>query len=202
MNMWGTQAAFPDLGLNDLFTDDGAKVVDRVFSNKCMHSAADTLNYAYASQYKTLLNPKPKNTMAWISGAGSRQRRAGEAGGACRDLLGRQGHGGSTADGEAISGPDVRTGRQCRTGGNFPESETHCSTPGAATPLFLRCGERTLRWQAGGERLSARAALDRRRPRILAGSAPPMGVGELVQRLEERFGWPCPASVKRWILKR
>ncbi|MFY9832007.1 MAG: alpha/beta fold hydrolase, partial [Methylocystis sp.] len=66
MNMWGTQAAFPNLDLNDLFTEEGAKVVDRVFSNKCMHSAADTLNYAYASQYKTLLNPKPRNTMAWI----------------------------------------------------------------------------------------------------------------------------------------
>jgi pimeloyl-ACP methyl ester carboxylesterase len=65
MNMWGTQAAFPDLHLNDLFTDDGANVVDRVFSDKCMHSAADTLNYAYASEYKALLNPRPKNTLAW-----------------------------------------------------------------------------------------------------------------------------------------
>ena len=40
--------------------------MDRVFSNKCMHSAADTLNYAYASKYKTLLNPKPKNTLPWM----------------------------------------------------------------------------------------------------------------------------------------
>ena len=67
MNMWGTQAAFPDLSLNDLFTDDGTKAVDRVFSNKCMHAAADTLNYAYSSEYKTLLNPQPKNTLAWTA---------------------------------------------------------------------------------------------------------------------------------------
>lgn len=67
MNMWGTQAAFPDLSLNDLFTDDGAKAVDRVFSHKCMHAAADTLNYAYSSEYKTLLNPQLKNTLAWTA---------------------------------------------------------------------------------------------------------------------------------------
>ena len=65
MSMWGTQAAFPDLHLNDFFTDDGTKAVDRVFSNKCMHSAADTLKYAYASDYKTLLSPQPKNALAW-----------------------------------------------------------------------------------------------------------------------------------------
>ena len=65
MNMWGTQVAFPNLHLDDLFTDEGTSVVDRVFSNKCVHPAADTLNYAYASEYKTLLNPKPKNTLAW-----------------------------------------------------------------------------------------------------------------------------------------
>ena len=61
MNMWGVEAAFPDLHMTDLFTADGAKALDRVFSNKCMHPAADTLNYAYASTYKTLLNPHPQN---------------------------------------------------------------------------------------------------------------------------------------------
>ena len=39
--------------------------MDTVFSNKCMHAAADTLNFAYASEYKTLLKAKPNNTLAW-----------------------------------------------------------------------------------------------------------------------------------------
>ena len=45
--------------MTDLFTADGAKALDQVFSNKCMHPASDTLNYAFASTYKTLLNSAP-----------------------------------------------------------------------------------------------------------------------------------------------
>jgi pimeloyl-ACP methyl ester carboxylesterase len=65
MTIWGTAAAFPGLRMNDIFTDDGAKVLDNVFSNKCMHAAADTLNYAYSSEYRSLINPQPKNALAW-----------------------------------------------------------------------------------------------------------------------------------------
>ena len=136
MNMWGTQAAFPDLGLNDVFTDDGAKVVDRVFSNKCMHSAADTLNYAYASEYKTLLNPKPKNTMAWIQalvqGSVAPVKPVapvviywGAKDTVIPPLMGK-----------------LYQGQMCKLGGNvervqLPGEQTHFSTPGAAAPLFL-----------------------------------------------------------------
>jgi pimeloyl-ACP methyl ester carboxylesterase len=136
MNMWGTQAAFPDLHLNDLFTDDGAKVVDRVFSNKCMHAAADTLNYAYASEYKTLLNPKPKNTLAWTL------------------ALVR----GSVAPLKPIAPVIIYWGtkdtvlppvmgkmyqdQMCKLGGNVERvqlagEQTHFSTPGAAAALYL-----------------------------------------------------------------
>ena len=65
MNMWGTQAAFPSLKLTDIFTDQGAKVIDEVLSNKCMHVASDTLNFGYANSYKTLLRDKPSNTLEW-----------------------------------------------------------------------------------------------------------------------------------------
>ena len=66
MTMWGTQAAFPALSLNDIFTEAGANAVDKEFSNKCMHSGADTLNFAYGSQYNALLKPNRDNAQAWV----------------------------------------------------------------------------------------------------------------------------------------
>ena len=66
MNLWGTQAAFPDkLKLSDIFTDEGAKVLDEIYSNKCVHVATDTINFNYGSTYKTLLRPQPQNSVAW-----------------------------------------------------------------------------------------------------------------------------------------
>jgi pimeloyl-ACP methyl ester carboxylesterase len=137
MNLWGTQAAFPNLNLNDVFTDEGAAAVDRVFSNKCMHSAADTLNYAYASEYRSLLNPKPKNTLAWTLALVQ----------------------GSVAPVKPIAPVIIYWGtkdtvlppvmgklyqdQMCRLGGNVERvrlagEQTHFSTPGAAAPLYLR----------------------------------------------------------------
>jgi pimeloyl-ACP methyl ester carboxylesterase len=136
MNIWGTQAAYPGLSLNDVFTDDGARVVDRVFSNKCIHAAADTLNYAYASQFKTLLNPQPKNTRAWM------------------DALVQ----GSVAPVKPVAPVAIYWGtkdtvvapvmgklyrdQMCQLGGNvqrvqLPGEQTHFSTPGAAAALYL-----------------------------------------------------------------
>jgi pimeloyl-ACP methyl ester carboxylesterase len=66
MNLWGTQAAYPNLKLTDLLTDDGAKALDQVIGNKCMHAIADTLNYAYSSQYKSLVKPQLTNSLAWV----------------------------------------------------------------------------------------------------------------------------------------
>lgn len=66
MNMWGTQAAFPDkLQLSDIFTDEGAKVLDEIYSNKCVHTGTDTINFTYGTSYKTLLRPQSKNALAW-----------------------------------------------------------------------------------------------------------------------------------------
>ena len=136
MNMWGTQAAFPDLHLNDLFTDDGAKVVDRVFSNKCMHAASDTLNYAYASEYKTLLNPKPKNTLVWtlalVRGSVAPVKPVapvviywGTKDTVVQPVMGK-----------------MYQDQMCKLGGNVERvqlagEQTHFSTPGAAAQLYL-----------------------------------------------------------------
>lgn len=66
MNLWGTQAAYPDkLKLNDIFTDEGAKLLDEIYLNKCVHVATDTINFNYGSTYRSLLRPKPRNALAW-----------------------------------------------------------------------------------------------------------------------------------------
>jgi pimeloyl-ACP methyl ester carboxylesterase len=65
-NIWGMVAAFPELKLNDIFTDNGAKIADKIFLRKCMHVASDTFNYAYSKNYKTLLRPDIKNATAWL----------------------------------------------------------------------------------------------------------------------------------------
>ncbi len=136
MNMWGTQAAYPNLHLNDLFTDEGAQVVDRVFSNKCMHAASDTLNYAYASAYKTLLNQKPKNTLAWtlalVRGSVAPVKPVapvviywGTKDTVVQPVMGK-----------------MYQDQMCKLGGNVERvqlagEQTHFSTPGAAAPLYL-----------------------------------------------------------------
>ena len=66
MGLWGTQAAFPDLKLSDVLTDEGVKVVDKLSRNKCMHVLADTFSYAYGDNYKTLLKPEASNSLAWV----------------------------------------------------------------------------------------------------------------------------------------
>ena len=66
MGLWGAQAANPNLKLTDILTDEGAKVVNRLASNKCVHVMADTFNFAYGDQYKSLLKPTASNSLAWI----------------------------------------------------------------------------------------------------------------------------------------
>ncbi len=65
-NMWATQSAFPEkLKLTDIFTEDGAKLVDEVMMNKCIHVASDTLNYAVGDKFSAMLKATPTNTKAW-----------------------------------------------------------------------------------------------------------------------------------------
>jgi pimeloyl-ACP methyl ester carboxylesterase len=66
MTIWANQATFPGLQLTDVFTDEGAQVIDAIFSNKCMHPAADTLSHVYGSAYRSLLRAKPGNPAAWV----------------------------------------------------------------------------------------------------------------------------------------
>ena len=66
MNMWGIQAAYPDkLKLTDLFTEEGAKTLDDVFSNKCVHAISDTISYTYGKDFGKLMRSDPQNALAW-----------------------------------------------------------------------------------------------------------------------------------------
>ncbi|WP_286306319.1 alpha/beta fold hydrolase [Polynucleobacter sp. HIN5] len=137
MTIWGTQAAYPNLKLTDLFTDQGAKVVDQVLSNKCMHVVSDTFNYAYGTEFKTLLRDKPNNTIAWI-----------------KALID-----GSVPPVKPIAPVVIYWGtkdtavppimhelyqkQMCAMGANIeriqlPGQQTHFSTPGVSAPMYLQ----------------------------------------------------------------
>jgi len=137
MNLWGTQAAFPDkLQLTDVFTDEGAKVIDEIVSNKCMHSAAGTVNFTYGSGFSSLMKPKPDNAMAWATA-----------------MLA-----GSVADEKPIAPVIIFWGthdtvvppvmgalyreQMCKKGANITRlqlagEQTHFSTPGASQPIYV-----------------------------------------------------------------
>jgi hypothetical protein len=136
MSVWGTAAAFPGLRADNLFTADGARALDNIFANKCMHPAADTLNYAYAAQYKSLLAPHPANALAWtqafLQGSVAPVKPIapvviywGTADTVVPPVMGK-----------------LYQAQMCALGGNvarvqLPGEQTHFSTPGAAAPLYL-----------------------------------------------------------------
>lgn len=137
MTMLGTQAAYSDkLKLSDLYTDEGAKVVEEVLLNKCMHPAADTFNYAYADQYKTLMKPQIRNAKAWadaiVAGSVPNVKPVapviiyfGTHDTAVPPVMGK-----------------IYREQMCAKGGNVARVQlageiTHFGTPGASKPLYL-----------------------------------------------------------------
>ena len=68
MALWAMEPAFPDLKLNQLFTDDAIKAMNEIYSNKCMHTAAATLNYNFGDGYKNLIKAERTNTLGWVTG--------------------------------------------------------------------------------------------------------------------------------------
>lgn len=65
MYTWGMTSAYPELKLTDLFTDEGAKALDEIYSKKCMHPGSDTINFTFGTTYKALVKPTPDNAAAW-----------------------------------------------------------------------------------------------------------------------------------------
>ncbi|MCX5514596.1 lipase family protein [Kaistia algarum] len=136
MFMWGSQAAFPDLKLADIFTEDGAAMIDAIVSQKCVHVTSDTLNYAVGANYKSLLLTTPTNALAWsnalIKGSVEPVKPVAPV------IIYWGTH-------DTVVPPvmgEVYRKQMCGLGGNItrvqlPGEQTHFSTPGASAPLYV-----------------------------------------------------------------
>ena len=59
-------ATDPDkLKLTDLFTEEGVQALDEVFSNKCIHTSADTISDTFGKDFGKLMRNDPQNSLAW-----------------------------------------------------------------------------------------------------------------------------------------
>jgi pimeloyl-ACP methyl ester carboxylesterase len=65
MTLWALPGVYRDLHLTDVFTPEGAQAIDRIMTGKCVHSAADTINYVYGASFMSLMNPQATNALAW-----------------------------------------------------------------------------------------------------------------------------------------
>ncbi len=78
MNLWANAHTFPNLKLTDLYTQDGATLIDEIMRRKCVHVLSDTLKFIYQDNYKSLLSPHPTNALAWaqaiVQGAGTNHK--------------------------------------------------------------------------------------------------------------------------------
>ncbi|MBU3582996.1 acetylxylan esterase [Polynucleobacter sp. 15G-AUS-farblos] len=136
MFYWGTQAAFPNLKLSDIFTDEGVKVANEIYSNKCMHTASDTFNFNYGSSYASLLKQKPTNTVAWA--------QAMLKGGVpvVKPMAPVQIYFGSKDTAVPPMMHKLYQEQACKLGGNvgrmqLPGEQSHFTTPGSSKPFYL-----------------------------------------------------------------
>lgn len=137
MSFWGLQAANPQLKLSDLFTDNGVKVLNEVFANKCMHAAADTLNFNFASSYKSLLQDAPKNAMAWT------QAMVKGSVNPIKPVAPVVIYWGSKDTTNPPIMGKLYQEQMCKLGGSvervqLPGEQSHFTTPGASKPLYLK----------------------------------------------------------------
>ncbi|OZA75730.1 lipase family protein, partial [Polynucleobacter sp. 39-46-10] len=136
MGLWGTQAAFPDLKLSDVLTDEGVKVVDKLSRNKCMHVLADTFSYAYGDNYKTLLKPEPSNSLAWVKAFVNGSVKPVKPTAPVVIYWGTK----DTAVPPIMH--ELYQKQMCSMGANvgriqLPGEQTHFTTPGVSAPMYL-----------------------------------------------------------------
>ena len=136
MYFWGTQAAFSELKLTDIFTEEGAKVVDMIYNNICMHAAADTFTFNFGNNFKSLLRQKPTNTLAWAKAMLSGSAAAVKPIAPVMIYFG---------DNDTTIPPvmgKIYQEQVCKLGANvgrmqLPGQHNHFTTPGAAAPFFV-----------------------------------------------------------------
>jgi len=136
MFFWGTQAAYPNLQLTDLFTDQGAKVVENIYTNKCMHVAADTFSFNFGSNFKSLLKQQPSNTMAW---ADALLKGSAPLAKPLAPMMIYFGDKDTTMP--PVMGK-IYQEQICKLGGNvgrmqLPGEQNHFTTPGIAQPFYV-----------------------------------------------------------------
>ncbi|QWE26384.1 lipase family protein [Polynucleobacter sp. AP-Ainpum-60-G11] len=136
MGLWGTQAAFPDLKLSDVLTDEGVKVVDKLSRNKCMHVLADTFSYAYGDNYKTLLKSEPSNSLAWVKAFVDGSVKPVKPTAPVVIYWGTK----DTAVPPIMH--ELYQKQMCGMGANvgriqLPGEQTHFTTPGVSAPMYL-----------------------------------------------------------------
>lgn len=137
MTLWAEQAAYPDrLKLTDVFTEDGAKFVDEIMSNKCVHAASDSITYSYGDQFASLLRPDPVNARLWaqtlIDSAGPDVKPTAPV----IIFWGTK---------DVVVPPPMHKlyrERMCQMGGNVARVQlkgdlTHFATPAASQPIYL-----------------------------------------------------------------
>lgn len=137
MGLWGTQAAYPDLKLTDVLTDEGAKVVDKLSSNKCVHVLADTFNYAYQDQYKSLLKSEPSNSLAWVNAFVDGSVKP------VKPLAPVVIYWGTKDTAVPPVMHELYQKQMCAIGANvgriqLPGEQTHFTTPGVSAPMYLQ----------------------------------------------------------------
>ena len=136
MGLWGTQAAYPDLKLTDVLTDEGAKATDKLSSNKCIHVLSDTFNYAYGDQYKSLLKPEASNSLAWVKAFVDGSVKPVKPAAPVVIYWGTK----DTAVPPVMH--ELYQKQMCSMGANveriqLPGEQTHFTTPGVSAPMYL-----------------------------------------------------------------
>ncbi|MBU3557241.1 lipase [Polynucleobacter sp. Ross1-W9] len=137
MGLWGTQAAYPNLKLTDVLTDEGAKVVEKLASNKCVHVMSDTFNYAYGDSYKSLLKPTATNSLAWIKAFIDGSVKPVKPVAPVVIYWGTK----DTAVPPVMH--ELYQKQMCTMGANIgrnqlPGEQTHFTTPGVSAPMYLQ----------------------------------------------------------------
>ncbi|MES2586116.1 MAG: lipase family protein [Pseudomonadota bacterium] len=136
MGLWGTQAAFPGLQLTDVLTDEGAKAVDKLSRNKCVHVMADSFNYAYGDNYKLLLKPESSNSSAWVKAFVEGSVKPVKPVAPVVIYWGTK----DTAVPPIMH--ELYQKQMCAMGANvgrnqLPGEQTHFTTPGVSAPMYL-----------------------------------------------------------------
>ena len=136
MTFWATAATFPDLKLTDVFTDDGAKAIDDIMREKCVHAASDTIAYNFGDAYKSLLREKPTNVEGWVKAL---IEESGPQVKPVAPVIIFWGTKDTVVP--PVMGKLYRE-QMCRLGGNIARvqlagEQTHFSTPGASEPLYV-----------------------------------------------------------------